>query len=286
MIDEIFDMTPVQQVGPWLLKREDLFRPFAAPVNGSKLRQLIILLGRAYREGYRSVVTGASVLSPQVPMTAIVAEHFGMECHVILGGTREDTAFRHRGPALAREHGATFGFIPVGYNPPIQKAVGRVALERGAYQLHYGVSAPPDTTPADLYRLHYMGGRQVANLPRESFRLYMTLGSGNSLASVILGLETEKRQAELHLYAIGPPRFKWLENRLTILEDVSGLKLKHHLAAATIHDLYAAGVTYGKRVPRRWGDVVFHPTYEGKMVRAIEEADAPPGVIWIVGSEP
>ena len=40
-----YELTPVEGIGSYLFKREDLYKPFDfSPVNGSKLRQCEILL--------------------------------------------------------------------------------------------------------------------------------------------------------------------------------------------------------------------------------------------------
>ncbi len=82
--DAIYDLTSVENIGDLWLKREDKFSPDGMH-NGSKFRQLIWLFSRAKFPG---VVSGAVTGSPQLPMVAACAKHYGMKCVQFTGAKK------------------------------------------------------------------------------------------------------------------------------------------------------------------------------------------------------
>jgi hypothetical protein len=70
--DQLYDITPVENVGGMWWKREDKFAPLGyGNINGSKLRQLIWLFSQ---KAYPGVVSGAVTGSPQLPMVAALRQ--------------------------------------------------------------------------------------------------------------------------------------------------------------------------------------------------------------------
>lgn len=212
-------------------------------------------------------MSAASVLSPQNAMAAVLAARYGMQCLIVLGGTNPRTAFQHKAVALAREHGANFDFIPVGYNPALQRrAADLTAQDRLVYWLQYGITTPPGAAPRELRAFHQIAADQVRNLPDEIKTLVIPFGSGNTAAGVLLGLN-QHRPASLErviLVGIGPDRRAWLRDRFERM-GVS-LPVSRHL------DLHGTGyAAYGDRMPGQADGIVLHPTYEGKVVRYLDE---------------
>jgi hypothetical protein len=294
-------VTPVHFLGGHPVKRDDLFAPLGVgSINGSKLRQLLHLVGGAARSGAEGIVTAASVLSPQVPMTAAVASHFGLPCHIILGGTVLERARRNPGVALAESFGATFGFTSVGYNPALQAACARALDERpGWSRVPYAISLP-DGDIADIEPFHRPGALQVANLHAagEVRTLYVPFGSGNSAASVLYGLALglTRPVEKVVLVGVGPSRLDWLARRCGALSASSGADVTGWLARCEHHDLHGAGlVAYHDRKRASLGGLALHPTYEGKVLWWLRKhadpaspwhADPRGSALWIVGSEP
>lgn len=320
--DYLYRDTPITDGAGMRYKREDAFAPlgYGGP-NGSKLRQLVWLIERAAADGATGVVTGASVLSPQTSMTALVARHYGLPTTVILGGTKPHTAVRHPNVAIAARAGADLRIIPVGYNPAIQRAVQDFAAEHpGWYTVNYGITTPRGAGDADVAAFHDVGAAQVRNLPSSVRTLVMTCGSANSCASVLAGI-ARYRPAGLGrvvLIGIGPNRLRWLHERLAQIEAASGLEILplfrrvyHHdatlaeeqnrdcggfdgLLTLEHYDLHTTGfVSYGDRRPWEQDGIRFHPTYEGKAFHyfaahpgRFDYLDDPSTLFWIVGSEP
>lgn len=275
------ELTPVEERDGRWYKREDLHRD-ASGVNGGKWRQCQWLVARMRGD---VIVTGASVLSPQHAMTAIAAEQAGKRSVHVTGATTLDKVLHHPSPALAAAHGGHFmAPLKVGYNPVLQNEVRRVAKQIGAEILEYGVTLHPDSTTQDLREFHELGARQTENLPPGLRTLILPFGSGNSAASVLLGLFRHPQPpATVHLVGIGPDRQDWLGRRLRRLglrSAPAGMKIV----------FYKTGIPYASRVRYNADGIELHPTYEGKVARWADEHD-PDGwsrrdgsaAFWIVG---
>ena len=284
------ELTPVVRGERFSWKRDDAFAPYGAlGVNGAKVRFLCWLLQRAVDAGDRVVLTAGSVKSPQIGRTAVVARHFGLPCVVVLGATRPDSPVKHINVEVAREAGAEFDYINVGYNPALQKRLRELHEALGGYRISYGVSVPDDSTPELAREFHALTAAQVQNLPESMETLIVPFGSGNSAASVLQGID-KYRPPNLKMVVLagmGPDRTKWLKTRLELMGLEYPYKLCHRV------DLFERGWTnYGKRVSHRIDGFDGHPTYEGKLMRWIDEKDrwwaegGPDKVcMWVVGNE-
>lgn len=255
-------LTPVEnRAGIWL-KREDLHHRLNG-VNGAKLRACEHLIGVARDRGYTSVVSAASVLSPQNAMAATVAASLGMPCEVILGGSKPSTAIRHPSVQLAVEAGAHLSFIPVGYNPALQRAARQYVHDASTpvYHLQYGITVPPGADVEEIRAFHAVGADQVLNLPPEVDTLVVPFGSGNSAAGVLYGLSQHRPPGleRVILMGIGPDRQDWLAQRLALLDAKPGIPVQHI-------SLYPQFAKYGDAMKASWDGLVMHPTYEGKII--------------------
>ncbi len=228
--DYLRALTPVELRDGLYYKREDYFAPLGyGGINGSKLRQLTYLIGRyaASHYGDRGVLTGASILSPQLSMATLVARHYGLPTTLVLGGTKPETAIRAENVKIAAAAGAEFVFIPVGYNPAIQRAV-RDLHETPAYEawyrLRYGITTPEDCPDAEVEAFHRVGAHQASEAPSGIRTLVMTAGSCNSCVSVLYGIARNPQAwgalERVVLYGIGPTRLQWIEDRLAAIERV------------------------------------------------------------------
>jgi hypothetical protein len=222
-------------------------------------------------------------------MAGVLARQFGMDCTIILGGSNQESAPRHPSVRIAVEHGAKIEHVPVGYNPYLQAAAGRRAAQiEGAYWLRYGITPPPDASPDDLLDFHNVGADQASNLPPDLETLVVPFGSGNSAAGVIVGLDRRRPPAlkRLVLVGIGPDRRRWLDQRLEAIGVRVPVAVEHI-------DLHGTGwVRYGDRMPGEADGITLHPTYEGKVVRYLDQAQPEwwrrrdgTTCLWIVGGE-
>lgn len=316
-------LTPVEERNGRWYKRDDLLTPDGrGGINGSKLRQLIWLISRAKERGAQGVVNGASVHSPQLCMSAIVGKHFGLPVHIILGGTKPETSIRHDSVRLAKEAGATFDYIGVGYNPALQRAVKDwQAQNPGWFRLCYGITTEEEASSREVEEFHRIGAAQTANIPPMVQRLIVPMGSANSVTSILYGLALNPPAGlkTVTMLGIGPTRLDWLHERLEKIERASNVVIRglferqyHHDGDAATrqqrtlragarwtlehYDLHKTKfVAYGDKMPYTSDGIALHPTYEGKMMTYMERrADQFTGwwdgdgrtMLWIVGSEP
>lgn len=290
-------LTPVEARGGRWYKRDDLHR-HPSGVNGGKWRQCAHLVEQLAGAGHRRIVSGASVLSPQLAMTAVAAQLAGLPCTLVIG-TRPESAVRHPSPQLAVEHGAELHPIRVGYNPALQREVRLLAAVTGAGILHYGVSPAPDASLDELRAFHWLGGRQALDLAErlpDLRSLVVPFGSGNSAASILWGLAhapAGARPRVVRLVGIGPSRWEWLWRRLDDL-GLPEVTLRDLRRRTRLTDLHGPGhVKYEQRRPYTSDGVELHPTYEGKVAAWLDEH---PGIapgwadrdgtsaLWIIGA--
>jgi pyridoxal-phosphate dependent enzyme len=261
--------TPVEnREGRWY-KREDRYR-LVNGCNGAKLRACRWLLTGARDRGAERVVSAASVLSPQSAMAASLATELGMESTIIIGGSKPKTALRHTSIRVAKAAGAEIRHIPVGYNPALQKAAAAFTAENpSTYWLRYGITPPPDMDVEGLRGFHETSGDQVGNIPAGVETLVLPFGSGNTGAGVLYGLalQTPPDLKRVVLMVIGPDRQRWLRDRLEALGTPLD-EMPFELERLVLHGTFA---TYGDRMPETEDGIVMHPTYEGKVVRYLNQ---------------
>ena len=281
--------TPVELRGGIWYKREDAFR--VGNVNGQKLRAAFHLALEAKHSGYTRILSAASVISPQNPIAATVASSLGMESITVIGGTTPEKAAKgHDTIREAARVGTKFIPVKVGYNPYLQSQ-GALIAERDpqhTWQLNYGIS--PGFQHDDIERFAQLGVNQVANLPDTITDLILPFGSGNSSLSVLYGMHALRSNfphlEAIHLMTVGPDKRAMLEDRLQLLiGDHDDLPIVQHF-------IFPDFATYAQSMHESLSGIDFHPHYEGKVIRYLNERKPPywlkrDGTVafWIVGSE-
>lgn len=313
--DYLFEMTPVENHQGLWVKREDKFAPLGyGGVNGSKLRQLIHLIKQGSDHGATRIISGASLLSPQLSMSTVVGKHFGMETELIIGATKPETAGRHPNVQVAARMGAQFRIEPVGFNPALQRAVWREANSQpDSMVVRYGITCDIADSPGkDIVAFHELGANQVRNIPKVD-ELIVPAGSCNTLTSVLYGIAKYRPNiGSLYTIGIGPSKLQWVHDRLRVIEkeeNIDIIPLFHRLwpqyqnlarSYDTVYDyqidwkhysLHDGGVySYGDKVKEGWGGITLHPTYESKMMRWLKNErhirQDGSQCFWIVGSAP
>ena len=286
--DYLGTLTPWENhKGIWF-KREDYFAPlgYSGP-NGSKMRQLIWYINR-FRGNKTHIVTGASIQSPQLSMSAIVGAHYGLKCRQIVY-SKPETVLKHPNPAVAHGFGAVFEYASGPYNPIIQRKVADLTQD-SSLVVEYGITLPIDKySPEDVRKFHEVGANQTKNIPDEIEELIVPAGSCNSLASILLGLSRDSKNIK-HLFTIGigPDKAEWLDQRLRYM----GVDPQAFDFQWTSYSLHETGFSrYSDHFKGESFDGInFHPTYEAKMWRWLRQndyfsCDGKTG-FWIVGSAP
>lgn len=288
---KLFDVTPIEKVGDMRFKRDDYFAPWGyGGINGSKLRQCIYLLDNAKAAGYKTVVSGSSVKSPQISMSAIVARQMGMDAIEVVGATKVDTAMQHENVLIGAAAGARFVINKVAYNPGLQKKVDQLVVEdKSRVKLDYGISIPKDASATVVSSFHTVGAKQVVNVPPEVDTLIVPLGSANSAVSILYGIwfYEPKGLNKIVLAIIGPNKFDFLKMRLAQMGALDVLD-NYQIEFWDIHGTKYA--SYEDEMPASYEGIDFHPTYEGKIFHYMQEKYpqymVPSTCFWIVGSKP
>lgn len=281
-------MTPWENRSGLWFKRDDYFAPlgYGGP-NGSKMRQLIWYVNK-FRAGKSHIVTGASIQSPQLSMSAIVGQHYGLPARQVVY-SKPDTVLRHENPRIAYGFGAEFEYANGPYNPIIQRRVADLTQDKSLV-VEYGITVPHDRyDPEAVRKFHEVGANQLSNIPDDVRRLIMPAGSCNSLTSVMLGLLRDpKNVEELFTVGIGPDKLPWVRARLQYI----GLDVDHLPFKWRHYSLHDTGFSkYSDHFKgEQYDGINFHPTYEAKMWRWLTQNDQldydDSTAFWVVGSAP
>lgn len=311
----LFDITPVEKIGEMYFKREDKFAPLGyGGINGSKLRQAIWLINKQSiqdtDQNKSILISGASVKSPQLPMSSAVAYHFGYDSVHVIGATKPETCMNKEMVKMATWFKARFIFLKVGYNPVLQSKVDKiVSSDNKFFKLNYGITISEDSNIKDIVEFHYIGANQVKNIPDHIENIILPLGSGNSAISILYGLSKfrPKSLKNIYLLGIGPNKLEFLNNRLKLIKEFDKVntlnfnidfetdKLNvnpsldaYNLKYIDIHSI--PKYNYQNEVKFTYEDLEFHPTYEAKMMDFISinynNLISEKTLFWIVGSKP
>jgi len=301
-IEKMDRLTPVEELGGMLFKREDKFAPLGlGGINGSKCRQRIWVVQDYIAKGGRgAVIAAASVKSPQLSTAAVVARHYGLESISIAGATNPTSALKHDSVKIASWFGSKFKILKVGYNPVLQRAALDLFEDRGErdFIMEYGSPSIERNGVRYLTQFQDLGARQVENVP-SCKNLIIPVGSGNTIVSVLMGLARFKPRIEsIHLVIIGPPKLDKIQRNLKIVCDESGLDsglfdftgVSGSPYKIVTHDLFSAGlIEYGKDLKYSYEGLEMNATYESKVMKYLVHSKPEllgprsDSVFWLVG---
>ena len=248
--DHLLDLTAVENIGGMWWKREDKFAPLGpSSINGSKLRQLIWLFSQRQFAG---VASGAVTHSPQLPMVAACAKHWGIPCVQFTGGQGEMVT-------AGEDFGAETRLVNPGYTATLNAKARQEAASKGWLHIETDITLEHKINPAErIEALHRVGSEQVKNIPDHIENLLIPAGSCNSLTSILYGLGRflPKSLKTVHLFRIMgnvPKHKRWTDERLGIIRKVTGeeLPLPYEFVE---HDLVDSGyTTYKEMKPYSYG---------------------------------
>lgn len=273
-------LTPVQEIAGMFFKRDDLYAPFGAGgVNGGKLRQCMMLIDAAIQRNpdTKGVITYCSIHSPQAPITAAAARHYGLPCIVAYGGTNDYSIATEQMPRLAMSYGATIEVVSgTGRHNILKAKADAIAQARGYFTVQYGINL-------DDYGDVLLGAvaEQTQNIPDDLDDLYITCGSGITASGVIIGLERYKKRVQ-HIHLISTA----FDRRQKIRTTLAKYGVEKDFV---YHDLFhTRGFAYEKRQLLRVGGLKLHPHYEAKTMKYIiyNGLNTRNALMWLVGSEP
>lgn len=277
IIDQ-YSLTPVEIHEGLFIKRDDLYRPFGEnTVNGGKLRQCYELVNHI-RNDYHGVISCCSIHSPQAPITAAVANHFGMSSVICYGATTLERVRKLEMPQIAEQYGADIRIVSTsGIHNILYGHARRIAKEEGLFVVDYGFNIIdyPDIMFSAV-------SRQVENIPDELDNLVITCGSGITSTGVLLGLSRfNKRVGNIYLVATAPDRRKMIDGNLA----ANNVNIQY----TTIDLFHTKGFKYKDRVYKSIDGIDLHPNYEAKTFNWLEnniDYKNERTLLWIVGAEP
>lgn len=296
--DHLLDLTPVEKHGAIHWKRDDFFAPLGdRQINGSKLRQLIWLFSQ---KQYPGVVSGAVTGSPQLPMVAACAKHWGIPCIQVIPG-KPETSQAHDMVRLATSLGAKSKFQNPGYPATLNRFAQKMSASNGYLHVETNITVEHrhrDNLPGKIEAFHRVGSEQVKNIPEGTKTLIIPAGSCNSLTSILYGLARFKppkleRVILLRIMANATEHRQWTNERLKIIGTISGTDMSQSFETIE-YDLVDSGFTkYSDMMPYSLDGIDFHPRYEGKCLNYIEKHNEEfkplmkeSTLFWIIGSQP
>jgi 1-aminocyclopropane-1-carboxylate deaminase/D-cysteine desulfhydrase-like pyridoxal-dependent ACC family enzyme len=180
-------LTPVEKKDGILFKRDDLYAPFSdTPVNGGKVRQLMVLVDRLARHKSDTLITGTSVISPQGYIVARVARHFGMAAVICFGATRLEKILEKKMYAAAHK----WDFVrydcecKLGYDSVLQARIKKIIEAHPAYNVKFGMNL--ESCPEAIID---SVANQCKNLPAKLDALVILVGSGITMGGILIGLK-------------------------------------------------------------------------------------------------
>ena len=308
--EKINELTPIElkvEDGRSMhFKRDDYFAPLGyGGINGSKLRQALYLGSKQIKDkDWDVILTGATSISPQLPMTCALAKYYGLPSMGLTSAKTSDML------EISRGFGGKFEKTKVAYNTYVQKKMNEMKTDLEAqgykpFMYHYGLTIDFDNSPVeDIKEFYNVGANQVRSLiGTEIEDLIIALGSSNSATAIMYGLLKNHKELPIktfHLIGVGPNTYEKLMTRLTLLASYEGIELSSvfnfnhdtdepNLINVKHYETHSKKLwEYTDRIYEKFSDVDLHYTYEGKMLRFMKiftpELIKESSCFWIIGS--
>lgn len=289
--DYMYELTPIEQKsnGMWY-KREDKFALLGInTLNGSKCRQLLHLF-ETRPQGVDTVIHATNVnSSPQTPMTAAMAEHYGLRCIQVAGGSNHKSLSEKELPLFATMFGTEYEIsMGSGFNKNIQRRVREIMEDfPNSFTIERDITLDHNlaqNTPDKILAFHEVGAYQTKNFPDFIEDLVIPFGSANSATSILLGLSRDnpKSLKRIHLVNVGVDKREYMFERLDMIgADYSKYEFIWH----------ESGYEYSKTIKgMKVDDITFHYRYEAKVYKHLldfhPELFKDTTLFWVIGSVP
>ena len=242
------DLTPVYPYGPYWSKRDDTYE--VAGAFGGKARTCFALA-----QGARGLATAGSRSSPQVNIVAHIARHLGVPCrvHVPSGQLMAELI-------QAKELGAELVQHYPGRNSVIIKRARDDAKARGWVYVPFGMECQEAVEQTR---------KQVENIPKDTSRIVVSVGSGMSLAGILCGCLDYGLE---HVKVVGVVVGADPSQRLTRYAPFGWRQMVRLVASKLDY-----GTPYDPGMAWPWFKL--DPFYESKIVPFLKPGD----LAWIVG---
>lgn len=270
-ISKINEITPIDEFGGYLRKRDDLFNMNG--IKGGKVRQCAKLvydnLEHIHKNCQSTIVTAAGLPSPQSVIVSAVAKYFGLKCKISVPYYREGLIDYNRiNVSLAQKFGAEIYAVGNPNTTGPEKDVEKMVKENGYFWVKFGMNGDNVTRTIS---------EQVVNIPNTVKNIVVISGSGLSAIGIIRGLAKYKKGVtDIHVVALSDyfnrNKEKWYDT-LPTSEKWDG-NINVHMSTIPYQKLLKIDETYQ-----------FDLTYESKAWKWMTENIKPSTetLFWMVG---
>lgn len=253
---EALSVTPIEEHGGILCKREDLFE--VAGIRGGKVRACWVLA-----QGAKGLVTAGSRQSPQVNIVAQIAKHLGIPCriHTANGELGEEVKEAIKTGAKLFQH-------DMGYSNVLACRAREDAKKMGWTEIPFGMES---VVSIDCQR------NQVVNLPKNVRRIVVCVGSGMCLSGVLRGM-IDHGYEKIPVLGVrvggGTDKGKMSPVLTRRLDKYAPIEWRNMVKF--VH----CGLDYHKFAPvTKLGDLELDPIYEAKCIPFLNPGD----LFWVIG---
>lgn len=274
-------LTPVEQKGEYLFKREDLYRPFGfSPVNGSKLRQCQILLEK--NSDYDGLVTGTSIKSPQAPIVASVGRALNKPTKILYGGTTYEKLEHNSYYRICREMGSNIEICSkLAYTSVLNQKAELFSAENNYFNVRYGFDLSKNI---DVFIDSV--AMQTINIPPVE-NLVVTVGSAITIIGILYGIAINNIKIK-KVYGIGcaPNRISKINEYANMIYFQTGISIPVNLLTYIDAFNMYKGYKYENVIDEKYEGITFHPRYEAKTFRWMKNQHLQGDTLmWITGSD-
>lgn len=285
LLDKAKEITPVEKIEDIYFKRDDKFAPFENKINGSKLRQCILLFDKNKENIQKGVITATSILSPQAPIVSEICKYYQVPCTIFYGGTTYERLKDLPYSSLCVNNGATIEIVSKsGRQSALQYHVEQRISKTHELNIKYGMDLENNL---DVFL--ESTADQVQNLPDDLDNLVVSCGSAITTIGILLGCALYKKNIR-NIYAIGiaPNRIDKIKKYVSILQDKMDVVI--NLDNFKYIDAYSTlkGFKYENIKKESYGNINFHTRYEAKTFCWLKDNidyKKEKTCMWIVGGE-
>lgn len=213
------ELTPVEEYGGILYKRDDLYAPYGEDfVTGGKIRQCRDLikmnLDYIHEECNSTIATAASIHSPQSVIVSRVAQEFELQSIIGFGNTTVEKATRHKPMKMCEDMGSELIVLSEsqGFNNVLYSNLNKLSKTRQMFIVLFGYAVKTDRASI-IDRI----AEQVENIECET--LYVPLGSGMTFTGILEGIKMFNKQ--FRVVALQPFGY---DRRKEIFYNLSGMQ--------------------------------------------------------------
>lgn len=252
------DLTPIEKVGDYFIKRDDLFCINGA--YGGKARVISKVINDMDKSKSPIVVTCGSRDSRQCEAMARICDKYKIECHIFMPNGKETPVIN----AIKNIKTATIHHTKVGYNNVVISNAKSWAHNNCAKYIPFGLEFQ-DAIDINM--------RQVKNIPPEVKRIIVPCGGGMNMASIIKGIECFLTQdIKVVGIVVGKDPTNTLERFIGSKNTIFSSNTNYELVKSNVEYHQKAKIT-------NFCGIELDDVYEAKCIPFIERGD----LLWIVG---